>query len=167
MQHNRTHHQIIRNGSTMNPNQITLVQESFAMVAPIAEVAAGLFYNRLFELDSNLRPLFKETDMKEQGKKLMGMLAMVVNGLSRLDELEPAVATLGRRHVDYYVRPEDYRTVGTALLWTLEQGLGDAFTPEVKDAWSAAYGVLATVMQGAHAQTVAAYGDAEEPAAAV
>jgi nitric oxide dioxygenase len=150
----------------MDETQVKLVQSTFAMVAPIAEQAAGLFYNRLFELDPNLRPLFKETDMKEQGRKLMGMLAMVVNGLAHLDGLAPAVASLGRRHVDYHVRPDDYRTVGAALLWTLEQGLGAAFTPEVRDAWTNAYGTLAAVMQGAHASTVAAYGDVEEPAAA-
>ena len=141
----------------MDSTQVMLVQETFAMVAPIAEQAAGLFYNRLFELDPNLRPLFKESDMKEQGRKLMGMLAMVVNGLARVDQLAPAVETLGRRHVDYHVRPDDYRTVGAALLWTLEQGLGEKFTPEVRDAWTAAYGLLATVMQGAHAEVVASY----------
>jgi hemoglobin-like flavoprotein len=140
----------------MDTTQIMLVQETFAMVAPIAEQAAGLFYNRLFELDPNLRALFGETDMKEQGRKLMAMLGMVVQGLARFNQLEPAVADLGRRHVGYHVRPTDYATVGVALVWTLEQGLGEAFTTEVREAWLAAYGALAGVMQNAHAQVVAA-----------
>jgi len=133
------------------------------MVAPIAEQAAELFYNRLFELDPNLRALFKETDLKEQGRKLMGMLAMVVNGLDRFDTLRPSVEGLGRRHVEYYVRPEDYNTVGSALLWTLEQGLGPAFTPEVKEAWTSAYEALSSVMKHAHASAIAAYNGVAEP----
>ncbi|MDB5035165.1 MAG: hemin receptor [Chlorobi bacterium] len=129
----------------MTSEQITLVRSTFGMVAPIAEQAAELFYNRLFVLDPALRPLFTG-DMKEQGRKLMAMLAMVVNGLDRFESLTPAVRDLGRRHDGYAVKPEDYDTVGAALLWTLEQGLGEAFTPDVKDAWAIAYGIVATTM---------------------
>ena len=135
----------------MTPEQIDLVQNSFKLVAPIAEDAAALFYDRLFTLDPALRPLFKN-DMKEQGRKLMQALSIVVKGLKRLDTILPAVQDLGRRHVHYGVRDEHYDTVGAALLWTLTQGLGDAFTPEVEDAWATAYGLLAGAMKEAAAE---------------
>jgi hemoglobin-like flavoprotein len=130
----------------MNPRQIELVQTSFAKVVPIAGVAADLFYNRLFELDPSLRRMFKG-DLTEQKQKLMQMLTVVVRGLKRLDELVPAVQQLGRRHGTYGVQNSHYATVAAALLWTLEQGLGPDFTPEVKEAWVAAYTILATTMQ--------------------
>jgi len=129
----------------MTPEQIRLVQHSFAKVAPIAEDAAVLFYDRLFTMDPSLRSLFKG-DMKEQGKKLMTMLNIAVAGLSDLDKIVPAVQQLGRRHTGYNVKPEHYATVGEALLWTLEQGLGDAFTAEVKDAWATVYGIVSKTM---------------------
>src|SRR5262245_8873882 len=119
----------------MNSEQKVLVQESFAKVVPISETAADLFYNRLFELDPSLRPLFKG-DMKEQGRKLMDMIGVAVKGLDDLDKIVPAVQALGQRHVGYGVKDKDYDTVATALLWTLEQGLGQDFTPEVKTAWT-------------------------------
>jgi hemoglobin-like flavoprotein len=134
----------------MTPQQKHLVQTTFAKVAPIADDAAALFYGRLFELDPSLRPMFT-TDLKEQGRKLMRMIGMAVNGLDRLDELVPVVRQLGARHAGYGVRDEHYGTVATALVWTLEQGLGPDFTPEVKDAWVAVYGVLATTMKDAAA----------------
>jgi hemoglobin-like flavoprotein len=133
------------------PEQVALVQESFELVAPIAETAAELFYNRLFELDPSVKPLFKG-DMTEQGKKLMAMIATAVKGLNNPEKLIPAVEQLGRNHVGYGVVPEHYDTVGAALIWTLEQGLGDAFTPEVKDAWIAVYTLLASVMKDAAAK---------------
>ncbi|MDO8840339.1 MAG: methyl-accepting chemotaxis protein [Parvibaculum sp.] len=129
----------------MTPEIRQRVQDSFAAVAPIAEQAAELFYGRLFETAPELRPLFKG-DMKEQGRKLMKMLAMAVSGLNDIDRLVPAVEALGRRHVGYGVKPADYQTVGAALLWTLEQGLGARFTPDVRAAWEAAYELLAGVM---------------------
>jgi hemoglobin-like flavoprotein len=132
----------------MTPQQKTLVQESFAKVVPIADEAAALFYLNLFARDPALKALFKG-DMQEQGRKLMKMIATAVNGLDRLDSIVPAVQDLGRRHVAYGVRAEHYDTVGAALLQTLEQGLGAAFTPEVKQAWAAVYGVLAGAMKGA------------------
>ena len=138
----------------MNAKQIALVQSSFTRVAPIAETAAELFYQRLFELDPSLRPMFRG-DMKDQGKKLMAMLGSVVGGLRHLDRLVPGVRALGARHVDYGVRDEHYDTVGAALLWTLDQGLGDAFTDEVCDAWTAAYTLLATTMKDAAAEAAA------------
>lgn len=134
----------------MNAQQKYLVQSSFEMVVPIAETAAALFYGRLFELDPSLRPMFTG-DMKEQGKKLMNMLTLAVRGLDKLDQLVPAIQALGRRHTGYGVKPKHYNTVGAALLWTLEQGLGEAFTPEVKEAWVAVYTLMASTMQEAAA----------------
>jgi len=133
--------------------QARLVQESFALVEPIAETAAELFYNKLFELRPEFRALFTR-DMKEQGNMLMQTLKLAVAGLGDLNKLVPALKTLGGRHREYGVKDADYVDVANALLWTLEQGLGDAFTPEVKDAWTAVYTALAQVMlEGAHEMT--------------
>lgn len=135
----------------MTPQQITLVQQSFAQVVPIAPQAAEIFYARLFELAPQVRPLFTG-DMAEQGRKLMAMLAMVVNGLTRLDTIVPAAQKLGQRHVAYGAEPAHYPVVGQALLDTLERGLGPAFTPEVKAAWGEAYALLSGVMIEAQQQ---------------
>jgi hemoglobin-like flavoprotein len=130
----------------MTPRQKELVRDSFALVEPIADAAATIFYDRLFALDPNLRRLFAATDMAAQRKNLMQTLTVVVRGIDRLDNLVPAVEALGRRHAGYGVRAEDFETVGAALLDTLEVGLGEAFTTETRDAWLAAYGILASVM---------------------
>ena len=135
----------------MTPQQKILVQQSFGAVAPIAEAAAALFYGRLFELDPSLRPLF-HGDLATQGRHLMAALAVAVRGLDDLPTLVPAVRALGRRHAAYGVRDEHYATVGEALLWTLEQGLGDRFTPEVRAAWAAVYDLLSATMRDAAAQ---------------
>ena len=132
----------------MTPEQKRLVQNSFEQVAPISELAASIFYDRLFELNPRLRQLFKG-DLQEQGRKLMQMLGVVVKGLDRLDELIGAAQALGRRHVAYGVKDQDYETVGAALLWTLGKGLGAAFTPDVKAAWMAAYKLLSATMKSA------------------
>lgn len=129
----------------MTPEERNLVQSSFAAVAPIAEQAAELFYGRLFEIAPEVKPLFKG-DMKAQGRKLMQMLAAAVGGLDDLDALVPVVQDLAKRHIGYGVTAEHYKPVGEALIWTLEQGLGDKFTPEVRDAWLKTYGVLSSVM---------------------
>lgn len=134
----------------MTPKQIELVQGSWKQVTPIADTAAELFYGKLFNLDPALKPLFKG-DMKTQGRKLMGMITTAVNGLTNLGAIVPAVQDLGRRHVKYGVKDKDYDTVATALVWTLEKGLGEAFTPEVKEAWVTTYGVLAKTMKDAAA----------------
>lgn len=136
--------------------QKTLVQESFARIAPIADDAAALFYRRLFEIDPSLRHMFRG-DMAEQRKKLMQMLTAAVKGLDRLDQLVPVVQTLGRRHAIYGVTDAHYDTVAAALLWTLEKGLGRAFTPETREAWVTVYSLLATTMKNAAREaTVAA-----------
>jgi hemoglobin-like flavoprotein len=133
----------------MTPNQIDLIRTSWAKVEPIADAAAGLFYARLFELDPSVRPLFAHTDIAKQGKILMQTLTVVVRGLYRLETIVPAVQALGRRHAGYGVRPQDYDTVAAALLWTLEQGLGEAFDDVTREAWVTAYTMLASVMMAA------------------
>jgi hemoglobin-like flavoprotein len=125
----------------MTPDQVRLVQQSFATVAPISETAAVLFYDRLFEIAPTVRAMFP-ADMTEQRKKLMAMLAAVVNGLTNLDSILPAASALAKRHVAYGARAEHYPVVGSALLWTLEKGLGEGWTPELADAWKCAYGTL-------------------------
>ncbi len=133
----------------MNPEQINLVQNTFYHIEPIAEIAAGLFYNRLFEVDPSLKPMFKN-DIKEQGKKLMQALAFVVKGLKKPDTIIPVLQDMGCGHVRYGVQDAHYDTVGAALLWTLEKGLGEeAWTAEVEEAWTAAYGLIAHVMKEA------------------
>lgn len=132
----------------MTPEQITLVQDSFAKVVPIKDAAGEMFYGRLFELDPSLRTLFPE-DMTGQIDSLMTMIATAVNSLRRLGDIVPAVEDLGRRHVGYGVSDAHYATVGEALLWTLEKGLGDDFTPDVSDAWATCYGILADTMKAA------------------
>lgn len=135
----------------MTPEQVKLVQESFKKVAPIAPQAADLFYGRLFEIAPEVRPLFP-ADLTEQKKKLMGMIATAVNSLHQVEKIVPAVQELGRRHVNYGVTKAHYKPVGEALIWTLEKGLGDAFTPEVKTAWLETYTTLETVMTAAAAE---------------
>jgi hemoglobin-like flavoprotein len=135
-------------GRTMTPKQIQLVQKTWKLAAPNAEQVAAMFYDRLFHLDPSLRKLFK-ANMKQQGQKLMQMISVAVNGLPKLDTIVPAVEDLGRRHLEYDVTEEMYDTVGESLLWTLEQGLGDAFTPDVKEAWAETYNALASVMKSA------------------
>lgn len=132
----------------MTPRQIQLVQETWAMVVPIVNTAADLFYGNLFEMDPSLRAIFPQ-DMAQQKKKLMAMLGTAVNGLKNLETIIPAVQASGARHVDYKVTAPMYDTVGAALLKTLEQGLGDAWNDEVKEAWTVTYTTLASVMIGA------------------
>ena len=129
-----------------------LVQSSFTKVAPIADKAAEIFYAKLFEKDPSLKPMFKG-DMEAQGKKLMTMIGTAVNGLDDLNSIVPAVQNLGKNHVGYGVKDSHYDTVGASLLETLEVGLGDDFTPAVKDAWTEVYTILATTMKDAANET--------------
>jgi nitric oxide dioxygenase len=129
----------------MTPQQIELVQSSFSKVAPISDQAAAMFYARLFEIAPEVKPLFTGP-MEEQGRKLMQMLATAVNGLRNLDAILPAVQDLARRHVGYGAQAEHYPAVGAALLWTLEEAMGDAFTDELKGAWATAYDTLSGAM---------------------
>jgi hemoglobin-like flavoprotein len=134
----------------MTPEQVKLVQDSFQKVVPIADTAADLFYDRLFTIAPKVKPLFPE-DLGPQKKKLMQMLATAVMNLHQVEKILPAVEDLGRRHVSYGVTAKHYEPVGAALLWTLEQGLGTAFTPPVKDAWTEVYTTVAGVMTKAAA----------------
>ena len=134
----------------MTPEQVTMVQESFKKVVPIAGTAADLFYDRLFTIAPEVRSLFPD-DLAEQKKKLIAMLATTVNNLHQVEKIITAVEDLGKRHVAYGVTAEHYAPVGAALLWTLEKGLGADFTPQVKAAWTETYTTLAGVMQKAAA----------------
>jgi hemoglobin-like flavoprotein len=141
----------------MTPEHTDLVRQSWQLVEPIADQAAALFYDRLFELDPRTQTLFAATNIRMQGTKLMRMLAEVVRQLDCPEELIPAVALLACRHVGYGMKDSDYYTVGEALLWTLEQGLGGAFTPEVRSAWAEAYVLLTAVMRRATSEQLAAH----------
>jgi len=129
----------------MTPAQVTLVEQSFARVAPIADQTAVMFYDRLFEVAPQVKAMFP-ADMTEQRRKLMATLAVVVNGLSNLESILPAASALAVRHVAYGAKAEHYPVVGSALLWTLEQGLAEGWTPQVADAWRTAYGTLSGFM---------------------
>ena len=132
----------------MTPRQVALVQGSWKDVLAVAETAVELFYLRLFALDPSLRRMFRG-EMREQGRKLVAMMSVAVNGLARIETLVPVIEALGRRHAGYGVKDEHYATVAAALLWALEQGLGGRFTSEVRESWTAAYGLLAETMQAA------------------
>jgi hemoglobin-like flavoprotein len=141
----------------MTPDQVTLVQESFKKVVPIADKAADLFYDRLFTIAPEVRSLFP-TDLSEQKKKLMQVLATAVTNLHQVEKILPAVEELGRRHVAYGVTEKHFEPVGAALLWTLEQGLGPDFSPPVKAAWTETYITVAGVMTKAAATVTAPAG---------
>lgn len=138
----------------MNKDEIQILQDTFSLVEPIADTAASLFYARLFELDPTLQPMFK-SDLKEQGKKLMSTLKLVVVGLDNPEKIIPAVQSLGQRHAGYGVQAQHYGTVGEALLWTLKKGLGDAYTPEAESAWTNAFTLLSGLMQEAAVESAA------------
>ena len=129
----------------MTPDQITLIQDSFSKVAPISDAAAEIFYARLFEIAPEVKPYFK-SDMTAQGAKLMATLGVVVNGFRDLDKIVPVAESLAVKHVSYGVKAEDYAPVGAALIHTLETGLGDDFTDDLKESWVAAYDTLSSVM---------------------
>lgn len=139
----------------MDSETIRLVRTSFAEIAPASDLVANLFYERLFVLEPSLHSLFSD-DLGRQKRALMATLQFAVEHLDRPDQLLPAVEQLGIRHANYGVVPDHYPIVGSALLWTLEQALGPAWTPDVTDAWTNAYEVLATTMQVAAARAQAA-----------
>jgi hemoglobin-like flavoprotein len=135
----------------MTPDQVKLVQDSFKKVEPIATQAGDLFYERLFEIAPEVRPMFP-ADISAQRDKLLTMLSTAVTNLHQVEIIIPAVKDLGKRHVGYGVKDGHYDKVGEALIWTLDKGLGEAFTPPVKDAWVTTYGTLAGVMKSAAAE---------------
>ena len=128
-----------------------LIRESWAHVVPIADTAASLFYDRLFAIDPSVRPLVATTDMAAQRTKLVQALNYVVESLDDLGGILDALRDLGRRHSGYGVTAAHYASVGAAFLWTLEAGLGDAWTEETGAAWARAYGLIAEVMLGTEA----------------
>jgi len=149
----------------MTVKETELVRRSFTQISLVAEAAGSSFYRRLFELDPALRALFKG-DLQEQARKLMHVLGLAVGWLDQPEMLVPAIEALGRRHAVYGVKSEHYRTVGQALILTLNDALGDAFTAEVRDAWIAVYELISSAMQkqvgavllsdlGPHDQTIA------------
>jgi len=133
----------------LTATQIDLIKSSFSQVVPIANQAAGLFYGRLFEIAPETKSLFYHTEMTDQGVKLMQMIGHAISLLTTPERLVPALQNLGQRHVNYGVTAAHYDAVGTALLWTLEQGLGDAFTPETRDAWTQVYTIMADTAKNA------------------
>lgn len=147
----------------MTPDQIALVQASFARLAPQADAVATAFYARLFQIDPGLRAMFP-VDLGPQRAKLMQMLGAAVRGLDDVPALLPVVAALGRRHAGYGVQPRHYDTVGRALLDTLASGLGADFTPSLRQAWSAVYAALAAAMQAAGQPEGAAPTVSDQPA---
>jgi hemoglobin-like flavoprotein len=139
----------------MTPAQKNLVQSTWSKVVPIADTAAKMFYDRLFEIDPSTRPLFRSTDLAEQRRKLLQVLSAAIAGLDKLEDLVPIVETLGRKHAGYGVKDAHYDSVGAALLWTLEQGLGAAWNAETATAWTEVYGILAGVMRRAQKDALA------------
>jgi hemoglobin-like flavoprotein len=138
----------------MSPEQKTIVKDTWAKMTPTADAVARLFYERLFEIDVTAQRLFSAVDLPEQRQKLIKALTAVVQGLDDIEGLVPTLKDLGRRHARYGVTHGHYDAVGAALLWTIEHGLGSAWTPEVGSAWSDAYGLLADVMRGAAGEPV-------------
>jgi nitric oxide dioxygenase len=135
----------------LTPTDIARVRASFARIAPVRDSVADLFYYRLFKIAPQLRPLFP-AELSDQKRKLMQMMATAIAGLGDLEQIVPAVMALGARHAGYGVTSEHYAIVGEALLWTLEHGLGDEFTPDVRAAWVKVYTILATTMQAGAAE---------------
>lgn len=131
----------------MSPEQKRLVTDTWLRLAPNGEAAAGVFYDRLFEIDATTRPLFRDADLQEQRRKLAAALGMVVAGLGDIEALAPRLAELGQRHTTYGVTDAHYDSVGAALLWTLEQGLKSSWTADVAAAWSAAYAAATQLMR--------------------
>ena len=133
----------------MTPAQKNLVQSTWTLVVPIADTATAMFYDRLFAIDPGSKELFDNTDLAEQRLKLLQVLSVAIAGLDDLGRLIPIVEDLGRRHAGYGVRDEHYDSVGAALLWTLQKGLGAAWTAETAAAWAEVYDLLSGVMRRA------------------
>lgn len=130
----------------LTQRQIQLIQNSFRQVEPIAEKAAGIFYDALFAIDPSLKPLFRN-DIKVQGRKLMSMLKAAVDGLDDLETLVPVLQQLAQRHNSYGTRKSHFTPVGNALLYTLKIGLGEGFTEEVRQAWITVIHIVADTMK--------------------
>ena len=134
----------------MNPDQAILLRESWSVVAPTADELAVRFYAHLFEIDDSAARLFAGVDMNAQRTKLLHALKLVVVSADDMERLLPALAALGKRHADYGIEDRHFDSVGEALIWALSDVLGDAFSAAVRDAWSQAYSLIASVMRRAH-----------------
>ncbi len=136
----------------MNATQIQLVQNSFAQLIPSGEASfetffGEIFYQRLFDLQPHFKQMF-QGDMVKQSQKLLDMLRSIVQNLERPDV--QGIEELGAKHkTEYKVKNTDYNAVGEALIWTLEATMGEDFTPELREAWIAAYRLLAQTMKPA------------------
>ena len=130
----------------MTPKQIEIIRETWQKVVPIGDVATELFYSRLFEIDPSVRPLFSKVDLPLQRRKLLQALNSVIESIENLESVVPTLQDLGRRHVGYGVKDAQYDSVGGALLWTLEKGLGEAWSEEAAEAWASAYALIANTM---------------------
>jgi nitric oxide dioxygenase len=128
----------------LTERQIRLVQFSFEKITENIDQSAALFYDHLFHLDPSLKAMFKG-DMRQQGRKLMQTLLVAVNGLDDFGAVAPSIRELGKRHVNYGVQPKHYELVGTALLWMVEQGIGNQYTSEICGAWTQLYDELKNV----------------------
>lgn len=131
----------------MSPEQIRLVRESFAQVAPAADQAAALFYAKLFAREPAISDLFLSADMTVQGRKLLNMIGDAVRLLNHPERLEPVLRALGLRHSGYGVLDAHYDSVGAALLETLADTLGEDLTPATREAWSALYAHVGRTMR--------------------
>jgi hemoglobin-like flavoprotein len=153
---------------TMIPERRQLVTESWKSLAPNGAMVGAIFYRRLFEIDPTLRPLFARVPMDDQIHKLVTMLDLVVHWLDLPERLVPVLKQLGERHTKYGVQDEHYTKVGTALLGTLEEGLGDKFTPELRSAWTEAFLLISSLMRRGAAKISGAFPavklEAETPA---
>lgn len=132
----------------MAPDQVLIIRATFTDVLKIRDKAGLLFYDRLFTIAPETKPLFKG-DIAEQSRKFMDTLALAIGMLRDMPTFVMTLEALARRHVKYGVKDEDYEKVGVALLWTLEQVLGPTFTPKAREAWTALYGAVAEIMMGA------------------
>lgn len=130
----------------MMPEQERLVRESWPTIAAQADAAAALFYDRLFQIAPEARPLFAHVEMAGQGRKFMAMLDQIVQSLDQAPVLVSDVASLARRHTAYGVQTAQYESVGAALVWAIEQILGDQASPEISRAWREAYTLVAAIM---------------------
>jgi hemoglobin-like flavoprotein len=136
----------------MTEEQIVLVKKTWRIFRDInPRVVGAVFYGKLFTGNASIKRMFP-AQMEEQYKKLMDMLSTIVARLDKLHELTPDIAAMAQRHVEYGVKPEQYKKVGEALLWTLQQGLGKDWNEEVKNAWLTCYTVLADAMINASSQ---------------
>lgn len=149
----------------MTPERRQLVTDSWKQLAPNAALVGQIFYRRLFEIDPKLRPMFTASLLDEQIRKITTMLDLIVHWLDVPERLVPVLKQLGARHGTYGVLDEHYAKVGSALIATLEEGLGDKFTPELRGAWTEAYLLISSLMRRGAAKISGTFPVVSTPAA--